>query len=189
MSCVVSTERYNGCVVPCVVRNAGYDVMYSINFLWVPTVLLFSPKCSLFMWGWLTGFPKKTEKNLVGFFNFTYNYKVIKMVFCHWIILSFVSLLIASITMSLKQGYNRLGQIHSISKPTHRNWQWVSELYDKRDNFNFHVVNFPYICDYIPAVLAYGLYISQLIRYSGTCGFYHNLIDRWLLLTSNLLNQ
>jgi len=49
VSCVVSTERYNGGVVPCVVHNAGYDVMYSINFLWVPIVFLFSPKCSLFM--------------------------------------------------------------------------------------------------------------------------------------------
>jgi hypothetical protein len=35
--------------------------------------------------------------------------------------------------------------------------------YDKRDDFNFPIVNFPFICSNIPAALAYGVYISQLI--------------------------
>ena len=44
---------------------------------------------------------------------------------------------------------------------------WLrTKLYDKRDDFNFHIVNFPFICSNIPAAHAYGLYISQLIRYS-----------------------
>jgi len=34
-----------------------------------------------------------------------------------------------------------------------------------------------------------GVYISQLIRYSRTCGAYHDFLDRWLVLTSKLLNQ
>jgi hypothetical protein len=38
-----------------------------------------------------------------------------------------------------------------------------TKLYDKRDDFNFPIVNFPFICSQIPAVaLAYGVYISQL---------------------------
>ena len=46
--------------------------------------------------------------------------------------------------------------------------------------------NFPFICSTIPAAPAYGVYISQLIRYSRACGSYQ---DRELLLTRKLLNQ
>jgi hypothetical protein len=46
-----------------------------------------------------------------------------------------------------------------------------TKLYDKRDDFNFPIVKFPFICSNITAAPAYGVYISQLIRYSRTCGF------------------
>jgi hypothetical protein len=35
-----------------------------------------------------------------------------------------------------------------------------TKLYDKRDDFNFPIVNFPFICSNIPAAPAYGIYIS-----------------------------
>jgi hypothetical protein len=35
--------------------------------------------------------------------------------------------------------------------------------YDKRDDFNFPIVNFPFICSNIPAAPAYGVYISLMI--------------------------
>ena len=41
----------------------------------------------------------------------------------------------------------------------------------------------------IPATPAYRVYISQVIRYSRTCGSYHDFRDRGLLLTRKLLNQ
>jgi hypothetical protein len=37
--------------------------------------------------------------------------------------------------------------------------------------------------------LPYGVYISQLIRYSRACSSYQDFLDRELLLTRNLLNQ
>jgi hypothetical protein len=46
-----------------------------------------------------------------------------------------------------------------------------TKLYDKRDYFNFPIVNFPIICSNISAAPAYGIYISQLIRYSRACDF------------------
>jgi hypothetical protein len=64
-----------------------------------------------------------------------------------------------------------------------------TKLYDKRDDFNFSIVNFPFICSNIPAAPAYGVYISQLIRYSRACGFYQDFLDIGLLLTMKLLNQ
>ena len=42
----------------------------------------------------------------------------------------------------------------------------VLNLFDKCYDFNFLIVNFPFICSNIPAAPAYGVYMSQLIRYS-----------------------
>ena len=64
-----------------------------------------------------------------------------------------------------------------------------TKFYDKGDVFNFPIVKFPFICSNIPAVPAYGVYISQLIRYSRACGSYQDFLDRGLLLTKKLLNQ
>ena len=64
-----------------------------------------------------------------------------------------------------------------------------TKLYDKRDHFNCPIVNFPFICRNIPAAPAYGVYISQLIRYSRACGSYQDFLDRLLLLIRKLLNQ
>jgi hypothetical protein len=62
--------------------------------------------------------------------------------------------------------------------------------YDKRDDFlNFPIVNFPFICSNIPAAHAYGVSLSQLIRYSRACGSYQDFLNRRLLLTRKFLNQ
>ena len=37
-------------------------------------------------------------------------------------------------------------------------------LYDKRDDFNFHITNFPFLSSNIPSSPTYGVFISQLIR-------------------------
>ena len=37
-----------------------------------------------------------------------------------------------------------------------------TKLYDKRDDFNFPIVNFPFICSNIPAAPAYGVYTMYL---------------------------
>jgi hypothetical protein len=50
--------------------------------------------------------------------------------------------------------------------------------YDKRDDFNFPIVKFPFICSNIPAAPAYGVYMSQLIRYFRACGSYQDVHDR-----------
>jgi hypothetical protein len=57
-----------------------------------------------------------------------------------------------------------------------------TKLYDKRDDLNFSIVNFPFICSNIPTAPTYGVYISQLIRYPRAGGSYHDFLDRELLL-------
>ena len=50
-------------------------------------------------------------------------------------------------------------------------------------------MNFLFICRNIPAALLYGVFITQLIRYSRACGSFQDFLGRWLLLTRKLLNQ
>ena len=57
------------------------------------------------------------------------------------------------------------------------------------DYLNFSIVNFPFICSNLPAAHEYGVYISQLIRYSRAYGSYEDFLDRGLLLTRKLLNH
>ena len=58
-----------------------------------------------------------------------------------------------------------------------------TKLYDKRDDFNFPIMNFPFICSNIRAAPAYGVDISQLIQYPSASCFYDNFFDTGLLLT------
>jgi hypothetical protein len=52
------------------------------------------------------------------------------------------------------------------------------QFYNKRDDFNFFIVKFPYLCSNIPASPAYGVYISQLIHYARACSAYHQFLLR-----------
>ena len=63
------------------------------------------------------------------------------------------------------------------------------KLYDSRDDFNFPIVNVPFICSSIPAAPAYVVYDSQLIRYSRACVLFKDFFDRGLLLSRKLLNR
>ena len=62
-------------------------------------------------------------------------------------------------------------------------------FYDKRDDFNFHITNFPFLSSNIPSSPAYGVFISQLIRYSRACSSYECFILRARRLSSKLLKQ
>ena len=64
-----------------------------------------------------------------------------------------------------------------------------TKLYDKKDDFNFPIVNSPFKCSNIPAAPACGVYISQLIRYSRASASYQDLFDKGMLLTRKLLKQ
>ena len=47
-----------------------------------------------------------------------------------------------------------------------RDGQLHTSIYDKRDDFNFHITNFPFLSSNIPSSPAYGVFISQLTRYA-----------------------
>jgi hypothetical protein len=59
---------------------------------------------------------------------------------------------------------------------------WLSlstKIYDKRDDFNFKIIDFPNMYSNIPASPAYGVYISQLIRYARASSNYSDFLKPW----------
>ena len=67
--------------------------------------------------------------------------------------------------------------------------QLSTKIYDKRDDFNFKIINFPNMCSNIPVSPAYGVYISQLIRYARASSNYSDFLKRHLHLRNRLLDQ
>ena len=61
--------------------------------------------------------------------------------------------------------------------------------YDKRDDFDFHIVNFPFLSCNIPSGPSYGVYISQLIRYERCCSHYDGFRYRHKCLVDRLRSQ
>ena len=65
----------------------------------------------------------------------------------------------------------------------------TTKLYDKRDAFGFHIVNFPFMSSNIPSAPAYGVYASQLIRYASCCSNYSDFSLHHRALVTRLLSQ
>ena len=65
----------------------------------------------------------------------------------------------------------------------------TTKLYDKRDAFGFHIVNFPFMSSNIPSAPAYGVYASQLVRYARCCSNYSDFLIRHRALVKRLLSQ
>ena len=64
-----------------------------------------------------------------------------------------------------------------------------SKIYDKRDDFYFEIVNFPFLDGDIPCSPSYGVYISQLIRFARVCSNVDDFNNRNLFSTVKLLKQ
>ena len=46
-----------------------------------------------------------------------------------------------------------------------------TKIYDKREDFDFDIVNFPVLDGDVPRSMSYGVYISQLIRFAGASSY------------------
>ena len=57
-----------------------------------------------------------------------------------------------------------------------------SKIYDKRDDFDFEIVNFPFLDGDVPHRPSYGVYISQLIRFARVCSHVDDFNTRNKLL-------
>ena len=64
-----------------------------------------------------------------------------------------------------------------------------SKIYDKRDDFDFDIVNFPFLDGDVPRRPSCGVYISQLIRFARVCSHVDDFNTRNKCLTAKLLKQ
>ena len=64
-----------------------------------------------------------------------------------------------------------------------------TKIYDKRDDFNFDIVNFPFRDGDDPQRPSYGVYISQLIRFARAFSHVTDFNNRNKFLTAKLLKQ
>ena len=64
-----------------------------------------------------------------------------------------------------------------------------TKIYDKRDDFNFEIVNFPFLGGDVPQRPSYGVYISQLIHFARASSHVTDFNNRNKFLTAKLLKQ
>ena len=69
------------------------------------------------------------------------------------------------------------------------NQNYVTKIYDKRDDFDFDIVNFPFLDGDVPRRTLYGVYISQLIRFARASSNLNDFNYRNKALTAKLLRQ
>ena len=59
------------------------------------------------------------------------------------------------------------------------------KFYDKRDDFDFEIVNFPYLDGDVPRRISYSVYISQPIRFARVSSHVTAFNTRNKVLTAN----
>ena len=64
-----------------------------------------------------------------------------------------------------------------------------SQIYDKRDDFDFDVVNFPFLDGDVPRRASYGVYITQLRRFATVCNHVTDFKARNKCLMAKLHQQ
>ena len=64
-----------------------------------------------------------------------------------------------------------------------------TSVYDKRDDFGFPIVNFPWLSGDVPRLPSYGVYISQLVRYARCYTSVSDFNSKYLQITSKFLTQ
>ena len=64
-----------------------------------------------------------------------------------------------------------------------------TKIHDKHDNFDFEIVNFPFLDGNVPRSSSYGVYISQLICFVRVSSIVADFNTRNKLLTKKLLKQ
>ena len=64
-----------------------------------------------------------------------------------------------------------------------------SKIYDKRDDFNFEIVNSSFLDGDVPRSPSYCVHISQLIRFARVCSYIDDFNNINFFLTAKLLKQ
>ena len=61
-----------------------------------------------------------------------------------------------------------------------------TSIFDKRDAFDFKIVNFPTLTGNIPIKSSYGVFICETVRYARACTYFADFKTRVLILVKKL---
>ena len=64
-----------------------------------------------------------------------------------------------------------------------------TSIYDKRDAFDFPIVNFPTLSGNIPLKSSYGVFVGELVRYARACTYLEDFEQRTFPLITKLIKQ
>ena len=67
--------------------------------------------------------------------------------------------------------------------------KFFTKTYDKRDDYSFEIINYPDLSGNIPQGAAYGVYISQVLRYARVCSEKKDFDQRVKTLTGKLIKK
>ena len=111
----------------------------------------------------IQGLLKKNEKKISRSFNFTFRYIDGVLVLNNSRLSNFVDRTFPIEIETKDTTYTDRSVLYIDLRLDSEGWLIMKLIYDKRDDFNFFIVNFPFLWNHIPAAPAYGVYIYQLI--------------------------
>jgi hypothetical protein len=147
----------------------------------------------LFLYSYAARFVQKllrfNNKKQAVSFNHAFRYMYILLInnhtFHNYVHLTYPNQLEIKDTTESDKSASYLGILLNIDS----NGRLTTSLYYKRDDLDFSIVNFPFLYSKIPLSTAYGVYISQLIRYARACFAYEDFSKHGKLLTNKFTLQ
>ena len=130
------------------------------------------------------------HRRLARLFNLCYRYTDDSIVFNNKKFLDYLKEIYPSqMTVQKANKSNHLADYLDLTFIIYSGGKLSTRLYDKGDNFDFHIVNFPFLSCNIPSGPSYGVYISQLLRHARCCLHYDDFRYRHKCLVDRLLPQ
>ena len=136
-----------------------------------------SSLADLFLYSYENEFPdnmiRSGHRRLVRSFNLSYRYTNDLIVSNHKKFLDYLKEIYPSqLTVEKANKSDHLDDYFNLKFIIDSGGKLSTRLYDKRDDFDFHIVNFPFLSINMPSGNSYGVYILQLIRYAQCCSHY-----------------
>ena len=144
-------------------RLEGIFSITQLEFQWEPIVLHYLLTFSF------THMIRSGHRRLARSFNLCYRYKMIEdlIVFNNKKFFDYLKEIYPSqLTVEKANKLDRMGDYLDLTFIIDSGGKLLTRQYDKRDDFDFHIVNFPFLSSNIPSGPSYDVYISQLIRYA-----------------------
>ena len=130
------------------------------------------------------------HRRLARSFNLCYRYKDDLIVFNNKKFLDYLKEIYQSqLTVEKANKSDHLEDYFDLTFIIDSGGKLSTRLYDKRHDFDFHIVNFPYLSSNISSVPSFGVYISQLIRYARCCSHYDDFRYLHKCLVDRVLSQ